>query len=136
MNNPMSNLQIIIVGWLVGQFGYAAVSIHVLQRHKPNINYWEAAGAYFRKEFSNFVMAFAGLLILIFIFPDFWDADINKMDLKIKSTKTWKEWIMIYQRVTTVVIGGLSQHLLYIAFKRGKKEIEKLDEQKANENIE
>lgn len=133
----MSNLQIIMVGWLVGQIGYAAVSIHILQRDKPNINYWQAAGAYFTKEFSSFVMAFACLLILLFIFPDFWgDADINRADLKIKSTLTWKERIMLYQRCTAVVLGGLSQHLLYIAFKRGKKEIARLDQEKANEKIE
>lgn len=125
----MNNLTILILGWIVGQFGYAAVSIHLLQRDKPNINYWQAAGAYFKKEISNFVMAFAGLLILLFIFPDFWDADINRMDLKIKSTKTWKEWIMIYQRCTAVILGGLSQHLLFVAFKRGKKEIERLDKE-------
>jgi hypothetical protein len=125
----MNNLTILALGWLVGQIGYAAVSIHILQRDKLNIGYWQAAGAYFKKEFSNFVMAFAALLIILFIFPDFWDADINRMDLKIKSTKTWKEWIMIYQRVTAVVIGGLSQHLLYIAFKRGKKEIDRLDKE-------
>jgi hypothetical protein len=130
----MNNITIIILGWLVGQLGYTAVSIHILQRDKPNINYWQAAGAYFKKELSNFVMAFTALLILLFIFPDFWgDADINRMDLKIKSTKTWKEWIMIYQRVTAVVVGGLSQHLLYIAFKRGKKEIQKLEDQKAED---
>jgi len=129
----MNNTTIIILGWIVGQLGYAAVSIQVLQKNLQNINYIQAAGAYFKKEVSNFVIAFCALLILLFIFPDFWDADINKMDLKIKSTKTWKEWIMIYQRVTAVVVGGLSQHLLYIAFKRGKKEIQKLDTEKGNE---
>lgn len=130
----MSNTTIIILGWIVGQLGYTAVSIHVLQRDKPNINYWQAAGAYFKKEISSFVMAFCALLILLFIFPDFWgDADINRADLKIKSTLTWKERIIVYQRCTAVILGALSQHLLYIGFKRGKKEIEKLEHEKRNE---
>jgi len=129
----MSNLQIIILGWIVGQFGYAAASIYNLQKDKPTINYVQAAGAYFSKEVGSFVMAFAGLMVLIFIFPYFLDTDINRMDLKVKSTLTWKERIMVYQRCTSVVLGGLSQHLIYIAFKRGKKEIEKLEEKKANE---
>ncbi len=129
----MSNIQIIIVGWLVGQFGYAAVSVYNLQKDKPNINYLQAAGAYFSKEIGSFIMAFAGLAILIFIFPDFWDSDINRMDLRLKPVLTWKERIIVYQRCTAVVLGGLSQHLLYIIYKRGKKEIAKLDNEKAND---
>lgn len=131
----MNNVTIIILGWIVGQLGYAAVSIHILQRDKPNINYAQAAGAYFKKELSSFIMAFCALLILLFVFPDFWgDTDINHADLKIKSTLTWKERIIVYQRCTAVILGAASQHLLYIAFKRGKKEIERLEEKNSDAN--
>ena len=127
----MSNLQIIIVGWLVGQFGYAAVSIYNLQKDKPNINYPQAAVAYFSKEVGSFVMAFAGLMILVFVFPDFWDTDINRMDLKLKPVLTWKERIFVYQRCTAVVLGGLSQHLIYPLYRRGKKEIARIDKEQS-----
>lgn len=129
----MNNIQIIVLGWIVGQIGYAACSIYNMQKDKENVNYLEAAKAYFAKEVGSFVMAFSGLLILLFIFPDFWDTDLNRMDYKLKPVKTWKEWIMIYQRCTAVVLGGLSQHLIYLIFRRGKKEIQKLDDEKSKE---
>lgn len=120
MNN---HYLIIAIGWLVGQFGYAAVSVYILQKDK-RINYWKAWGLYGSGEVGNFVMAFAGLLILLFIASDFLDVDITRKDLLNKETLTLKEKLIVFQRTASVILGGFVQHLLYVAFKRGKKKID------------
>jgi len=115
-----------MLGWLLGQFGYAACSVYVLQKNK-NVNYWKAAQLYFSGEVGNFVIAFAALLIILFIATDFLDVEITKKDLLNKSMLTWKEKVIVYQRTASVLVGGLCQHLLYAVFKKGKKKIEDYD---------
>lgn len=122
----MNNETIVALGWLTGQFVVTAVAVKISQ--KENMTYQQAARVYFQKEIGNFVIGIAGLCLLLFIFPDFWDANINKMDLKIQSTKTWKEWIMIYQRVTAACVGGFIQIILIVVYKKGEKAVEKLSD--------
>jgi hypothetical protein len=119
----MNNYLIIAIGWLVGQIGYASVSVYIIQKDLPSINYWQAVNVYLKKEIGSFVMAFSALLIILFVAADFIDPTVSKADLKSKATLSLIERIVLYMRVSAVILGGLSQHLLYVAFKKGKKAI-------------
>lgn len=123
----MNNHYLIIAGgWFVGQLAYASVSAYILQKNK-NINYFRALGLYFSAEIGSFIMAFSGLLILLFIAGDFFNVEITRADLLNKAALTWKEKIIVYQRTASVGIGAFIQHLLYVAFKKGKKKIEQYE---------
>jgi hypothetical protein len=117
---------IIAGGWFVGQIAYASVSVYILQKNK-NIDYWKAWALYFSAEIGSFVMAFSGLLILLFIAGDFFNVEITRADLLNKAALTWKERIIVYQRTASVGVGAFIQHLLYVGFKRGKKRIEQYE---------
>lgn len=124
----MNHYAIIAIGWLIGQFAYAAVSVYILQRNK-NLNYWKAVQLYFPSEVGNFVIAFAGLLLIMFIATDFLDVEITAKDLRNKEALTVKEKLILYQRTASVGIGAFIQHLVYLGFKKGKKKIEEYEEQ-------
>jgi hypothetical protein len=119
----MSNYIIIALGWIVGQTAYGSVSAYIIQKDLDGINYWKAAKIYFTKEFGMFMIALAALFVLLFIFPDYFDGTIKRSDLLSKEVLTLKEKIIFYQRTAAVIVGGLCQHLLYVAFKKGKKAI-------------
>lgn len=121
-------MSMLVVAWLIGQFGYAAVSVYTLQKGKK-VNYWKAWQLYFSAEVGSFVMAFSALLIIIFIAPDFINTDVTRADLLNKETLTWKERLVLYQRSSAVGLSAFSQHLLYLVFKKGKKKIEEYEEQ-------
>lgn len=124
----MNHYVIIALGWLIGQFAYAAVSIYMLQRNK-NLNYWRAVKLYFPSEIGNFVIAFAGLLLILFIATDFLDVEITAKDLRNKEVLTVKEKLILYQRSASAGIGAFIQHLVFLGFKKGKKKIEEYEEQ-------
>lgn len=63
-------------------------------------------------------------LILMFIVNDFITVDITRQDLLNKEALTWKEKLIVYQRTCAVFFGAFSQHIIYVAFKKGKKAIE------------
>lgn len=121
-------MKILILAWLIGQFGYAAVSVYVLQKGKK-INYWKAWALYFSAEIGSFVMAFSALLIILFIAPDFINTEVTRKDLINKDILTWKERFILYQRTSAVGISAFSQHLLYLIFKKGKKKIEEYEKE-------
>jgi hypothetical protein len=120
----MNNYIIIILGWIVGQIAYASVSVYILQKNLPSIGYLQALREYGKKEFGSFIMALSALLVLLFIFPDYFDSTIKRSDLLSKETLTIKEKLIVYQRTGAVIVGGLCQHLLYVSFKKGKKAIQ------------
>lgn len=124
MNNHYA---IIALGWAVGQVGYASVSVYVLQKNK-SVSYWKAWSLYFSGEIGSLVMAFSGLLILLFIAGDYIVFDITLSDLRNKAVLSWKEKLIVYQRTASVVIGAFVQHLLFLAFKKGKKKIDEYEE--------
>jgi hypothetical protein len=119
----MENYIILAVGWLVGQIAYAAVSVYILQKDVVGIDYRQAAKVYAGKEIGSFVMAFSFLLVMLFIFPDFFDPSVSRADLRNKEALTIAERFIVYLRVSSVVCGGFSQHILFVIFKRGKKAI-------------
>lgn len=124
----MNNYVILAIGWFLGQLGYAAVSAYILQRDKPGISYRQALQVYFAKEVGSFAMAFTALLIIMFIANDFLTVDITRKDLLNKEALSWKEKIIVYQRTCSVFFGAFSQHIIYVAFKKGKKAIEEFAE--------
>lgn len=119
----MNNYIILAIGWIVGQTAYGSVSAYIIQKDMPGIDYWQALKIYFKKEVGSFAMAFSALLVLMFVFPDFFDPTVSRADLKNKEALTFVERMILYLRVSSVIVGGLSQHLLYLAFKKGKKAI-------------
>lgn len=119
----MNNYLILFVAFLLGQIGYASVSIYIIQRNLPGITYWEAVTQYFKKEVGSFVMAAAGWAIVMFIFPDFFDTSVSRADLLNKDTLTLKERMVLYLRASATGLGMFIQHILYVAFKKGKKAI-------------
>jgi hypothetical protein len=121
-----SHYLIITLGWIIGQIAYASVSVYILQKDK-NINYWKALGLYFSSEVGSFGMAFAALLVILFIAGDYINVEITRADLLNKQTLTLKEKVIVYQRTASILLGGFCQHLLYVAFKRGKKKIEQYE---------
>jgi hypothetical protein len=123
MNN---HYVIIIFGWIIGQFAYAACSIYVLQKNK-DVNYWKAAALYFSGEIGSFVLAFSGLLVLLFIIPDFFDVEITRKDLLNKEVLSWKEKFIVFQRSASIGVGAFIQHIIYAIFKKGKKKIEEYE---------
>lgn len=125
----MNNHYLIISGgWFIGQLAYASVSVYILQKGK-NVSYWKALSLYFSGEIGSFVMAFSGLLVLLFISGDYLNVEITRADLLNKQVLTWKEKIIVYQRTASIGVGAFIQHLLYVAFKKGKKKIEEYEEQ-------
>jgi cbb3-type cytochrome oxidase subunit 3 len=119
----MNNYLIIAAAWFIGQIAYASVSAYIIQKDLTGIDYWQALRVYAKKETGSFVMAFSALLVMLFIFPDFFDPSVTRADLLNKEALTIKERMIAYLRTSSLIAGGLSQHILYVAFKRGKKAI-------------
>jgi hypothetical protein len=114
----------IIIGWAVGQFAVLAILIYVSQKKLDNMGYFQAAKIYLTKEFGNVVIGLAGLFVMLFIFPDFFDINIKRADLYNKPALSWKEKIIWYQRTLIVVVGGLIQLILTTAFNKGAKAVQ------------
>lgn len=119
----MSNYTIMIVAFILGQLGYASVSIYIIQNNVTGINYWQAVGQYCKKEVGSFIMAACGWAIIMFIASDWIDVNITRKDLLNKESLSVKEKLIVYQRTVAVVLGAFIQHLIYVAFKKGKKAI-------------
>lgn len=119
----MNNYLILFVAFILGQVGYASVSIYIIQSKVPGITYMQAVHEYFKKEVGSFVMAAAGWAIVMFIFSDFFDTTITRADLMNKDTLTLKERMILYLRASATGLGMFIQHIIYVAFKKGKKAI-------------
>lgn len=119
----MSNYTIMIVAFVLGQMGYASVSIYIIQNNVTGINYWRAVVQYCKKEVGSFIMAACGWAIIMFIASDWIDVNITRKDLLNKESLSIKEKLIVYQRTVAVVLGAFIQHLIYVAFKKGKKAI-------------
>jgi len=114
---------IMLIAFVLGQLGYASVSVYIIQNKIANVSYWEAMRQYFKKEVGSFVMAACGWAIVMFIASDWVDVTVTKKDLLVKESLTIKDKLIIYQRSIATGLGAFIQHIIYVAFKRGKKAI-------------
>jgi len=120
----MNNYLILICAFIIGQLLYTAITVYNLQRGKA-IDYQTAFKAYVKKELGGYIVAIVGLAALMFILSDFVDPNFKKEDADIQ---TWKGRVVAYFRTSALFFGVFAQHIIFKVFKRGKKEIEKLDE--------
>ena len=95
-----------------------------------SINYWAAFKAYVKKEVGGYVVAFVGLAALMFIITDFIDPSFKKADADLN---TWTGKVVTYFRTAMLFFGCFAQHLIFVAFKKGKKAIEKAESKIQNE---
>lgn len=112
-----------LVAFILGQLAYASVSIYIIQNKVTGINYWQAVGQYFKKEVGSLVMAACGWAIVMFIASDWIYIGLTRKDLRSKDVLTLQEKAILYQRTFATILGGLIQHVLYVALKKGKKAI-------------
>ena len=119
----MKNYFIMMLAFVLGQMLYTAITVYNLQKNKE-ISYWNAFKAYVKQELGGYIVAVIGLGSLMFVITDFIDPSFNKADADIS---TWKGKLVAYFRSSMLVFGCFAQHLIFLAFKKGKKAIEKED---------
>lgn len=117
----MSNYFIMLLAFILGQALYTAITAYNIQK-TMTIGWWVAVKAYVKKETGGYVVAIIGLAVLMFIITDFVDPSFNKADADIS---TWKGKLVAYFRTAMIGFGCFAQHLIFVAFKKGKKAIEK-----------
>lgn len=126
----MSNYLILFIAFLIGQFIYTAVTVYNIQKDK-SVGYWQAFKAYVYKELGGYVVALAGLAGLMFIISDFIDPSFKHSDADVS---TWAGRVQAYFRTSALAFGMFAQHIVFLAFKKGKRAIEKAEEKMNNEN--
>lgn len=113
-----------IIGFMCAQFFMASLQVYDYQKSK-DITWWNAMKVYSSAEFGWFVIAFFGLLLVLFILPDLINIDIKQSDLFDKDLLTWKEKAQKYFRITIVCLGAFIQYLGFKLRKTGKQAIDK-----------
>jgi hypothetical protein len=112
------------LGFLIAQFLMASISVYDYQKQK-DIPYSHAMKAYLKAEIGFFVIAFFGLLTVLFVLPDIIDINIKPLDLQDKESLTWKEKAQAYFRLTVIFVGAFVQYLSFKFRKSGKQAIDK-----------
>lgn len=121
----MNNFFVLTIGFLLGQSMHIAISAYYFQLNK-DIAYFDALKIYAKKETGSFVIAFLGLLTFLFTSSDFIDFSLKKADLKGLDSLTLGQKLVVYFRTVSFFIGAFIQHILLLAFKAGKKELDKI----------
>jgi hypothetical protein len=120
----MNNYLILLIAFILGQFLYTAITVYNLQKDK-NIAYLPSLKAYASKEAGGYIVAILGLLVLMFILSDFIDINTQRKDLP--EVLSIKQKIIFYFRTSATFFGVFAQHIIFVAFKKGKRAIEKED---------
>jgi len=120
----MNNYLVLIVAFILGQLLYTAITVYNLQKDK-GISYMPAFTAYVMKEAGGYLVALLGLFVVMFILSDYIDINVQRKDLP--EVLSFKQKIIFYFRTSSIVFGVFAQHIIFIAFKKGKKAIEKED---------
>ena len=123
----MNNYLTIIIAFIIGQFAYTTVTVYNLQRGK-DISFWHAYAVYMKKETGWFVVAIAALACVLFVLSDYLDLNVKRSDLLSKDVLTMKEKVIVYFRTIALAVGEFAQHIIFLAMKKGKKEIEKVND--------
>lgn len=119
----MSNYLINFIGWLIGQFTITAIAVYIVQLKNENIEYLPACRVYVKKQIGGYVIAFAALVILMFVYSDFIDPKITKEILRSKAKRTYLEDALLYSRLIAVGYGIFAQFLMLLIFRRGMNAI-------------
>lgn len=121
----MNNYVNLIIGFLLGQLASTAVCVYILQK-KKSIDYVPAFRAYVKSEQGGYVIAAAALGIVMFLLPDV----INPVkDAKIsESLWNWKQKVVTYFRIYTVIFGVFAPLIALLLYKKGMKAINKENE--------
>lgn len=120
----MNNYVIMVIAFFIGQNLYTAITVYNLQKNK-SVGYWDALKAYVKKEIGGYIVALAGLAGLMFIISDFIDPSFKHQD---SDVSTWAGKVQAYFRTSMLAFGVFAQHLIFVAFKKGKKAIEKVED--------
>ena len=106
----MSNTLILIIGWLIGQVIYNLIKTHDLQKSNEKLNYKDAALVVFWKGIGTSLIAFSGLLAIMFIFPEFLK-NVMEADDSGKAP-AWAASVVRWLRASSVAFGMLSQFIV------------------------
>ena len=106
----MNNYTILIIGWLIGQFAYNCIKTHELQKGHEELTYRDAAVIVFWKGIGTTLIAFSGLLIALFIMPEFFK-NVMTVDDAGKSPG-WPQTIVTWLRASSVAFGLLAQYIV------------------------
>jgi hypothetical protein len=120
----MNNYLILLIAFILGQFLYTAITVYHLQKDK-DISYVPAFKAYVKKEAGGYLVAILGLFVVMFILSDFIDINTQRKDLP--EVLTIKQKMIFYFRTSATIFGVFAQHIIFVAFKKGKRAIEKED---------
>jgi hypothetical protein len=126
----MNNYLILFVAFVIGQAIYTAVTVYNIQKNM-NVPYWTAFRAYVLKELGGYIVALLGLAGLMFIISDFIDPSFKHADADVS---TWAGRVQAYFRTSALCFGVFAQHIVFVAFKKGKKAIEKVEDKINNED--
>lgn len=121
----MNNYFVMLLAFIIGQALYTAITVNNLQKGKK-IGYWPALRAYTEAEVGQYIVVLCGLAALMFVITDFVDPSFRKEDADLT---TWKGRLVAYFRSIMLVVGVFAQHIIFLAFKKGKKKLEEADQQ-------
>ena len=124
----MNNYTILCIGWLLGQLAYNAIKVHELQKNNEALSYRDAAVIVFWKGIGTTLIAFSGLLIILFLMPEFF-RNVMEVDDKGKSPG-WAQTIVTWLRASSVAFGLLAQYIVVWLAGSLKKTTERFINQK------
>lgn len=110
IKNQMNNYTVLCIGWLIGQFAYNCIKTHELQKEHAELSYRDAAVVVFWKGIGTTLIAFAGLLIALFIMPEFFKNVMTNDD--VNKSPGWAQTIVNWLRASSVAFGLLAQYIV------------------------
>ena len=117
--------------FLLAQALITSVMVYDYQKEK-NIEYAVALKAYLKAEVGYFIIGIFGIIGLLFILSDFVDLSIIRKDLLTKCGLTWKEYLRLYFKTVSLLLGGLVQYIAFVYKKKGKVAIDKIADKLIN----
>lgn len=126
----MNNNLILLGGMLLGQTAVTVICVYIKQYGKP-IDYWTAFKSFVIAETASYAVALVGLLIAMFILPDYIDPSHNLKDTG--DSWEWKLKIAKNFRLASIVYGAFVPLIMLLIYKKGLRAI-KNENEKLNSN--
>lgn len=125
---------LLIVAFIIGQIVHTIAMVAKLQSGK-DITFQQAFEIYTESESRNYFFALALLLCLLFILSEFVDikTDHDISMIKAKAMKSYYDYILIYYKTISLVIGVFASHIFYLLYGKGKAAIERYITNKTNQ---